>query len=107
MKRDGVKQMIRGLISTLTHSPITEEAPSFDYFANFFDVEDSSCKHDDLDEFLVSRITDLSLLDMYPSIKEVFIKHNTPSQFPTSTRLLNGYLAIGSTCKRNAFPTNY
>lgn len=45
MKRDAVKQMIRGqwrgLISNQTNSLITEEAPSSDGFANICDIETS------------------------------------------------------------------
>lgn len=94
--------MIRGLISTQTHSPITEEAPnSFDDLANFCDVEETSCKQDELDEFLASRITDLSLLDMYPSIKEVFIKHNTPIPTSAPVERLFSQAALVLTCKRN------
>ena len=102
MKRDGVKQMIRGLINTQTHSPLTEEEPSFDEFANFFDIEDNTSKKDELDEFLSSRITELSLLDMYPAIKEVFIKHNTPIPTSAPVERLFSQAALVLTCKCNS-----
>ena len=64
------------------------------------DIEEE--KKDELGEFLSSRITDLSVLYMYPTIKEAFIKHNTPIASSAPVERLFSQDALVLTCKRNS-----
>ena len=82
--------------STNDQSKSIKDNSSFD-----FDFENSSAESTEVDDFLLSKSKELSVLDSFPTIKKVFMKYNVvqPSS-ATSERLFSkGKLII--TTKRN------
>ena len=85
-----VKRQMRNYMVEQTDSPLSDKSNiSNDDFLSYPNSQQTT-KPGQLEDFLKDPCTDMSMLDKYPQIKELFIKFNTT--IPTSAPIERLYL---------------
>lgn len=101
-KKDLVKRQLKCFVANSIASPLLEHpAVPLDDFLNFPPPTQVQPKNP-VDEFLSNPSTSLDVLDQFPVIKDLFIKHNTPIPSSAPVERLFSQAALVLTVPRNS-----